>query len=115
LYTSVRNKFLKGIAHQKVRSNHAEAFLNLFEDGVRSTDLYITEKELIKKVEELISHLPPKMAQAFTLSRINHYSNQEIAEKLNVSEKTVRNLVSQAATHLKPKIGLGIMLLLLNL
>ncbi len=116
LYTAVRYKFLKLVSHQKVRTVYAEQFLNLFEEGTNSTDAYISEKDLIMQVEKLIEDLPPKMAQAFRLSRLKHKSNQDIAEELEVSEKTVKNLVSQANKHLKPKIDkLKLLLFLLNL
>lgn len=116
LYTAVRYKFLKLVSHQKVRTVYAEQFLKLFEEGTNSTDAYITEKDLIMQVEKLIADLPPKMAQAFTLSRLKHKSNQDIAEELAVSEKTVKNMLSQANKHLKPKIDkLKLLLFLLNL
>ena len=116
LYTAVRYKFLKLVTHQKVRTAYAEQFLNLFEEAINSTEAYITEKDLIMQVEKLIADLPPKMARAFTLSRLKHKSNQDIAEELDISEKTVKNLLSQANKHLKPKMGsLALLLFLLNL
>jgi RNA polymerase sigma factor (sigma-70 family) len=72
LYTAVRYKFLKLVTHQKVRTAYAEQFLNLFEEAINSTEAYITEKDLIMQVEKLIADLPPKMARAFTLSRLKH-------------------------------------------
>jgi len=115
LYTSVRFKFLKAIAHQKVKAVHAENFLSLFDEKTHSTEAYITEKELVAKVESLVAELPPQMARVFMLSRLQHLSNQEVADKLQLSEKTVRNLLSKATAILKPKIGAGVLLLLLHI
>ncbi len=113
LYTAVRHKFLKEIAHQKVKTGYAERFLISMEKGVSSTEAYLDEKELIRTIERLVVALPPKMARAFILSKLEFRSYAEIAEELNISEKTVQNLISQASTQLKPKMGLSILAVLL--
>jgi RNA polymerase sigma-70 factor (ECF subfamily) len=38
LYTAIRYKFLKQVAHQKVKAGYAEKFLHTFESGINSTD-----------------------------------------------------------------------------
>ncbi|MDR6783517.1 RNA polymerase sigma-70 factor (family 1) [Pedobacter africanus] len=113
LYTAIRYKFLKQVAHQKVKAGYAEKFLQTFESGISSTEDYIEEKDLIRTVEKLVSELPPKMARAFVMSKLEFRTHQEIAEELNISEKTVKNLISQAAVQLKPKIGLSLLTVIL--
>ena len=113
LYTAVRYKFLKQVAHQKVKTGYAENFLHTFESGISSTDAYMEEKDLIKTVERLVSELPPKMARAFILSKLEFRTHEEIAKELNISEKTVKNLISQATMQLKPKIGLCVLSIIL--
>lgn len=113
LYTAVRYKFLKQVAHQKVKAGYAEQFLKTVESGVSNTENYIEDKDLIRTVERLMSELPSKMARAFILSKLEFRTHQEIAEELNISEKTVRNLVSRAIIQLKPKVGLSIFAVIL--
>ena len=113
LYTAVRYKFLKQVAHQKVKAGYAEKFLHTFESGINSTEDYMEEKDLIKTVERLVSVLPPKMARAFILSKLEFKTHEEIAKDLNISEKTVKNLISQATIKLKPKIGLSVLAVIL--
>jgi RNA polymerase sigma-70 factor (ECF subfamily) len=53
------------------------------------------------------------MARAFILSKLEFKTHEEIAKDLNISEKTVKNLISQATIQLKPKIGLSILAIIL--
>lgn len=112
LYTGIRYKFLKLVAHQKVRTSYTERFIGLIEQGSCTTDQYITDKELAAEVEKLISSLPAKQARIFSLSRMEDRSHQEIAEEMNLSEKTVKNLMSEAAKNLRLKIGIFLVLAL---
>lgn len=48
-----------------------------------------------------ISKLPNRFQTIIILSRINGLSNQEIAEKLNISKKTVSNCLSEGLPMLK--------------
>ena len=104
LFSAVRYRFLKQVAHQKVRTKYAEEFLLEMETGV--SEETVTEQELIAKVEELLAHLPPKMARILAMNKLQHLSNKEIADELQLSEKTVKNLKTQAIRQLRLKLGL---------
>lgn len=96
LYSSVRFRILKQFRHNKVVDNYLSKLGDLPESGVDSIDLYMEEMELAKRIEEGLSKLPLKMRQVFELSRIDELSYNEIAERLNISEHTVRKQVSNA-------------------
>jgi len=115
LYSAVRYKFLKLIAHQKIKSAYAERFLNILEQGSWAIDHYITDKELAAEVEKLVSSLPKKQARIFALSRLEYRSHEEIAQEMELSEKTVKNIMSQAVKNLRLKIGTFLMLILVIL
>lgn len=110
LYSSIRYKFLKQVAHQKVRKSYADQFLKSMEKGLNSTEDYITEKEFVASVERLVVALPPKMARAFILSKLHFQTNEEIAKELNITEKTVQNLLSMAVKQIRPKVGFSMFL-----
>jgi RNA polymerase sigma-70 factor (family 1) len=113
LYTAVRYKFLKQVAHQKVKLGYAGHFLGYMQEGINSTDDYVTEKELIRQVEKLVTALPPKMARVFILSKLEFRTKKEVAEELGISEKTVRNLLSEGLKQIRPKMGLAMLSILL--
>ncbi|HEY0670337.1 MAG TPA: RNA polymerase sigma-70 factor [Sphingobacteriaceae bacterium] len=111
LYASVRYKFFDLISSRKIRSDYISKFQLLIDTGVCSTDDYIDEKELSFLVEKEINGLPHKMREVFELSRKAGLSHREIAEKLDLSEKTVRNHINHALKILRLKLGMTAFLL----
>ena len=60
--------------------------------------------ELKGKIEEIIGELPPKQKEIFKLSRTEGLSHKEIAEKMNISTKTVEYHITQSINILKAKL-----------
>lgn len=113
LYSAVRYKFFNLLDHQKIRRDYKQSFQNFLEHGEYITDNYIREKEFSQLIEKEIAALPDKMREIFELSRRQNLSRTEIAEKLNISEKTVKNQISNALKILRGKLGFFPFLLLL--
>lgn len=92
-----------------------------FMDNLRSPSGYeeISFTELEQKVQEAISHLPPKCRAIFVLSREEGLKYSEIAETLDLSLKTVENQMGIALQRLreelKPYITPDMMLFILAL
>jgi RNA polymerase sigma-70 factor (ECF subfamily) len=115
LYSAVRYKFFNLLDHKKIRTDYTKSFQNFLDAGEYITDNYIREKEFSQLIEKEISALPDKMREIFELSRRQNLSRQEIAEKLNISEKTVKNQISNALKILRGKLGFfPFLFLLLN-
>jgi len=106
LYCAVRYKFFNLLDHKQVRVNYEKSFRDFIDSGEAITDNYIREKELSKLIEQQISLLPLKMRQVFELSRKGNLSNKEIAVKLKISIKTVKNQVNNSLKELRLKLGL---------
>ncbi len=64
----------------------------------------IDAKNLREYIDQLIADLPPQRKLIFTMSRNENMSYKEIAEKLNISEKTVENQISSAIKYLKQNL-----------
>lgn len=64
----------------------------------------IDAKNLREYIDQLIADLPPQRKLIFTMSRNENMSYKEIAEKLNISEKTVENQISSAIKFLKQNL-----------
>jgi len=90
---------------------------NLNEDFYKMTvlaameDSYDIEEEIEAKnlseyIDMLINELPPRRREIFNLSRKGNKSYKEIAELLNISEKTVENQISEALKYLRKNITL---------
>lgn len=72
--------------------------------------------ELLQDVDVCLDVLPNRCREIFILSRVSQLSNNEIAEKLHISKRTVENQISHALKHLKTSLKYtGILLLTLFL
>ena len=69
--------------------------------------------ELKETVDQIVNNLPYKQREVFLLSRYEGLSHKEIAEKLNISTKTVEYHISQSINTIKNKLEqLGLISLL---
>jgi RNA polymerase sigma-70 factor (ECF subfamily) len=69
--------------------------------------------ELKETVDRIVSDLPEKQREVFLLSRNEGLSHKEIAEKLNISVKTLEYHIHQSTRTIKEKLSqLGLISLL---
>ncbi|WP_240615280.1 RNA polymerase sigma factor [Pedobacter paludis] len=106
LYALTRNRILNVIAHQKVRTNHIDSLSSFMENEQVATDYLVRERQLSLLIEKEIALLPEKMRVIFDLSRNKHLSYKEIAQKLSISENTVKKQINNALKILRLKLGL---------
>jgi len=69
--------------------------------------------DLLEHVQEIIKELPPRKNEIYQLSRINHLSYGEIADKLNISVKTVENGINYSMNFIKKRLGKDSLIILL--
>lgn len=102
LFTSVRNQALA------VMKREANDVIYSEQDDMRIDDedpqLLVEFNELTASVDQAITTLPPKCKQIFILSRFEGLKYKQIAELLNVSEKTVENQLVKALVVLRNKL-----------
>jgi RNA polymerase sigma-70 factor (ECF subfamily) len=108
LYGAIKNRILNYIAHQKVINKYTDALDQYFKVGTPLNDERMLEKELAEIIEREIAQLPEKMKVIFEMSRKKGFSNKQIAEKLGISDKTVKSQIYNATKILRPKIDLSI-------
>lgn len=102
-YRSVKNLCLNHIEHNSIKLRHAQAMLAKHKNNLSEEDGY-TEVDLAKKIEESIQALPKKRREVFRLSREQGLKYREIAEKLNISIKTVEAQMGLAIKTLRDKL-----------
>lgn len=106
LYTWVRNRVLNIIAHKQVEEKYKAALPGWISGTEALTDHRVRERQLAAIIEREIRALPPKMREVFELSRKSNLSYKEIAEKLNLSEQSVRSHVKNALKILRMRLGI---------
>jgi RNA polymerase sigma-70 factor (ECF subfamily) len=89
---------------------HVENLLDIpeYEDA----DTFV-EKELEAKIEIAINELPEKCREVFVLNRYENLKYQEIADRLQVSVKTVEAQMSKALQHMRIRLAEYVTVLLL--
>jgi len=81
-------------------------FLIYADDSSRNfTELDVDYKEIKTKTERIIGSMPTRRQEIFRLSRESGLKNKEIAEKLQISIKTVENQMGQALKFLREELG----------
>jgi RNA polymerase sigma-70 factor (ECF subfamily) len=104
LYTAVRYKIFDWLDKNKSRSNYLQSLENFADQGDYVTDNYIREREFASLIEKEVALLPTKMRLIFEMSRRQHLSQKEIAEILQLSDKTVKKQMSNALKVLRLKL-----------
>ena len=85
----------------KIRENHHHAFYADYCDLDNCTEQQVLYNDLNKEVQLLVDKLPCQCKMVYQLSREQHLSNKEVAEKLQISLKTVEYHLSNASKLLK--------------
>ncbi|WP_183579689.1 RNA polymerase sigma factor [Mucilaginibacter sp. X5P1] len=111
LYRMLQNRILNLIAHKKVASQYIDSLQEFIDYGEAITDHLVRINDLKDLIEREIAGLPDKMREVFELSRKSYLSHKEIAEKLDISEKTVKNQINGALKILRKKLGVAIFFL----
>lgn len=106
LFISVKNGCL---SHLRKKRNEKIVLLDEYSDfqflPVSGPENDLIDREVIKEIHKAIENLPPKCRMAFTLAKINGLKHKEIAEVMNVSEKTVNNHLVSAVKKITEMLG----------
>ncbi|RBQ02308.1 RNA polymerase sigma-70 factor [Pedobacter miscanthi] len=102
LFISIKYQVYKSLRPGKLSIVYkADVSEDSFSTTVNLGDLKIQDSELQQKLNNSLSELPGRCHQIFRLSRLEHFSNKEIAERLGISQKSVENQLTIALKHLR--------------
>ncbi len=103
LFRAVRNGSLNVLKHLDVREEYRR-YREQESTGTGTADgLIITE--LQEKIRKAIDLLPIERRKVFIMSRYDGLTYQEIAERLNISIKTVENQMGKALKFLREELA----------
>ena len=94
---TIRDYFRKQVKNRKLINKWLEDAMTYSE----STSEMVELASLEKVVDSFVEQLPPKRQMVFRLSRIQGLNNDEIAERLKITKKTVENHLNLALKHLR--------------
>ena len=104
LYQSVKNRCLDYLRSQQTRTAHHDNILTLNKGNEINDSDFMEQVELEEKIYQSISDLPEQCQVIFKMSRFEGKRNQEIAEELNLSKRTVETQISNALKRLRKDI-----------
>jgi len=100
LFRSVHNRSLNVLRdHKKFADEEMPDIIH--EENIQS---HMEAMELEDKIKEAIDSLPDKCREVFELSRFEGLKNSEIAERLDISIKTVENQMTKALKIMREKL-----------
>lgn len=108
LYKAVYHESLNTLTHQNnIRKYEQEQLSDFYLSTVLQVpeaEMELWQSDIEKAIREAINNLPEKCREVFMLSKINGLKNKEVAEKLNISEKTVERHMSIALSKLRVEL-----------
>jgi RNA polymerase sigma-70 factor (ECF subfamily) len=102
-YTSIRNMCLNQIKHDRVKQKYFQES----QYKIESTEFFweaVIRKEANGIIYDEINKLPPMEKKVLLLS-LKEYSNEQIADELNIKLNTVKTHKSRAYQVLRKKLG----------
>jgi len=116
LYRAVHNESLNFIKHQKVIAGHQLHGAYSMKNKSEQAQPRMIRNELENKFREALNELPEQCRTVFQLSRFEDMKYKEIADKLDISVKTVENHMGKALKLLRTKLVdfLPLLLILLS-
>lgn len=113
LLKSVQNKCLDWLRHLKSRNKFVSENKQNYPDFANDTENYVLWSELGQSIDNILLKLPDEVAQTFRMSRYDGMKYVEIAEKLDVSVRTVEVRISKTLQLLRDHLKDYFMFLLL--
>lgn len=113
LYVAARNKVINMIRHDRVKANYLSSLSNFANHHQNSALEQLCAKDLAIAIEREIENLPYKMREIFELSRKKFHTHKEIAEELQISDKTVKKQINNAIKILRLRLNIFVLLLTL--
>lgn len=102
--TSVYNKSLNYLRDNKKFNRDILNFENLYTMSEQNQGDKLVAAEIELKIKTSINELPEKCREIFIMNRYQNLKYQQIADKLQISIKTVEAQMSKALQHMRNKL-----------
>jgi RNA polymerase sigma-70 factor, ECF subfamily len=104
LFVSVRNRCLDWQKHHHIVEKYRKMMLRKSDERDDLPSEMLAESELRSAIEKGMEKLPERCREVFIMSRIKGLSNQEIADELHLSKRTVELQITNALKILRAEL-----------
>lgn len=101
LYVYSRNQVVSAYRKKNIRLKGETYLIEKLNQLEHSSEEHLFARELTISIDNVVGQLPETMRNCYTLSKSEGKTNDEIAAILQISEKTVRNNVSEALKRMR--------------
>ncbi len=101
LFTSVRNRCFLYLQQEHKKFTDIDDKENTWIEPSDSPEEMMFYDELRNQIEKSIGELPPQCQKVFLMNRYEGKKYKEIAEELNIAQKTIEAHISKALAHLR--------------
>lgn len=114
LFNAIRFKIFNEFRNSKNKKTLIDNYIKSYNtlNTSNNIDDIINLKETQNLIQDSVEKLPKKCKEVFVLSRYDGLKNNEIAQKLEISQRTVETHISNALKVLKNSVALGLTFLL---
>ena len=113
LYTVTFNAIRKYFRKKTRERKYLDYYLENYDETHNETVVNIEYHNLRELADKAIEKLPEKRKMIYLLNRHEGFTNEEIANRLKISKKTVENQMTHALKFLREKLGKETMLSIL--
>lgn len=101
LLVTLKHHILNTIKEKQIRQKYHDASYANTDEADDYTWVKITSEDLKEQLREVVDKFPPRLKTIYILSREENLMVKEIAERLSVSEQTVKNQLTDILKRLK--------------
>ncbi len=112
IFTITFKAILKHFRTKSREKKYMDQFFSDFIDASNETSNEVEYNNLVELANNAIEKLPEKRKLVYKLSRNKGFTNQEIAEQLNISKRTVETHLQHALKFLRETLDNNFLLLL---
>lgn len=105
LLVALKNHILNTIKERQIRLKYHEAAQQFREETEDYTWVNVISEDLKDCLQKTVDRFPPRLKTIYILSREQNLSVKEIAEKLTVSEQTVKNQLTDILKRLRKELS----------
>jgi RNA polymerase sigma-70 factor (ECF subfamily) len=109
MFRMAKNSAINYLNHKTIEEIHSASYVPLEEYSIEEK-LYVRELELL--IQLTVEKMPQQRRRIFEMSRIKNLKNAEIAEKLNISKRTVEAHLNLAIKQIREVTALSILFFL---